>query len=304
MAFQIVTDAHKLTYRENVALAVQQKQSRLAECCTYQPNIKGKQSQVIELLGGSEVIEDGARGEDTPHIEPSMEQVWMTPRQGEWGRLVEREDNLKGLFDYQSYYVQEAAASFQRWKDRLITNAIFGPRRVGPDGAQVNEAFSNPNGSVAVNYVASGAAVNSGLTFSKIVRGLSILGLTEDDTDSDPVFVGYTNRQMENLYEMIQFVSADYRSKMVLDEGTKTVQQFMGIRFVRLRASLLPVSANVRGCPMWVKSGMHYAEAVPMESNADRNPQKKYRVHMYNEMYACATRSEDAKVVRIDCLET
>jgi hypothetical protein len=300
MALEAVTAAHRLTYSENVAMAVQQKRSRFENAFTYQPNLKGRQARVIELFGAESAIIDGESNGDTPHIASRIEDVWCRPRHLEWGKILEKEDEIKAAIDYQSVAVQTGAATIARGKDAIMASAFFGARVVGQDGLTV-EAFSNPGGNVPVNYVKSGGAVNSGLTFDKIVRGQSIMAANEVDIEQDQVFMAITNRQMEDLYTMVQFLSKDYREKTVVDDKERTVISFMGTTFIRWQS--LPITGSNRRCPMWVKSGMHFAEFMPVETKLERNVAKKYRLHPYIETYVGATRSEDAKLVEILCLE-
>jgi hypothetical protein len=304
MAFEPVTAAHRLAYKENVELAVQQKRSRFENYFTYQGNLSGRQMRVLELIGSTEARVDAERGGDTPHIEPRVEDVWLRPRRLDWGRLIEKEDTIKALIDYSAVAVQDGAAAIARGRDRIMAAAFFGPRIVGQDGSQAPEAYSNPNGNVPINYVKSGTAVNSGLTIPKLIRGLSILSAGEVDLEQDTACCAVTNIQMEDLYNSLQFTSKDFRDKAVFDDKERTVLSFMGITFVRWQG--LPTvtgQATQRRIPLWIKSGMHYGPFSELETQLERNVNKNYRLHPYMETWVGATRSEDAKVVEIICSE-
>lgn len=307
MAFEPVTALHRATFKDNFALACQQLQSRLRDYCTFQPDLKGEQARAIQLVAPRTAIIDGERLGDTPHVEGLREDVFIRPRRIEDGFLNEKEDNIKLVTDLTNSDLQGMAAAFERAVDSIIAQAFFGPRFVGKYGATA-EAYSNPNGFVAIDYVKSGAATNSGLTFAKIVRALSLLSRGEVDLERDTICCGYTNLQMEDLYNQAQFVSRDFRreNKLITDDVTKTVISFMGIEFVRIPATLLPTvpgQPTHRRIPLWAKSGMHYGDFMPREVNLDRNPQKKYRLHAYGEQWFGATRSEDVKLVEVRCLE-
>jgi hypothetical protein len=305
MAFEAVTALHRATFQDNFALASQQLRSRLRDYCTFHPDLKGEQSRALQLVAPRTAIIDGERLGDTPAVEGQREDVFIRPRRIEDGFLNEKEDNIKLVTDLTNTDLQAMAAAFERANDAIITSAFFGPRYVGKYG-QTAEAYNNPNGIVAIDYVKSGVATNSGLTFAKIVRGLSLLQKAEVDIEREMVACAYTNMQMEDLYNQVQFTSADYRkeNKLITDDVTKTVISFMGISFVRINA--LPTvsgSPTHRRVPLWVKSGMHYGQFMPREVNLDRNPQKKYRLHAYGEEWFGATRSEDVKLVEIRCIE-
>lgn len=304
MAQEAITAAHRLTYQSNVDLAAQQKTAKFPDKFTFQPNMSGRQAKVIDLFGADEPIINGPRGGDTPHIEPKVDQVWMAPTQIEWGRLIEKEDAIKTVIALQSPYVQNGAASMARGKDNICVDAFFAPRIVGQDGTST-EAFSADTAInlVPVNYVpAGGAPANSGLTFGKIAKARTLLVKNEVDIESEELFCGIAADEEENLWNQTKYLSKDYRDKTVVDDTSKKVISFMGIEFVRFqRVKFVDGSSTIHRIPLWCKSGMHYGEFSPLETTIERNPQKKYRLHPYMELWAGATRSEDVKVVDIRC---
>jgi hypothetical protein len=308
MAMEPVTALYRAAFKDNFTLACQQLRSRLMPTFTFQPDLKGEQSRALQLVAARTAIIDGERLGDTPAVEGMREDVFCRPRRIEDGFLNEKEDNLKLVTDLTSTDLQGMAAAIERAKDQIMVSALFGPRLVGKYGATV-EAYNNPNGIVPHDYVKSGAPTASGLTFPKMVRGLSLLARGEVDIERDPIFCAYTNVQMEDLYTQVQFTSSDFRreSRLVVDEVTRTVQSFMGVTFVRLSSlTTLPTVTGQparRRIPLYAKSGMHYGDFMPVETSLDRNPQKKFRLHAYAEGWFGATRSEDVKLVEIQCNE-
>jgi hypothetical protein len=300
-----ITQTHRLTFQNNVALAIQQLQSAYRDAFTFQPNLKGRQAQVLELVGPSEAIIDGARGGDTPHIEPQLEDVYMRPRRIEWGRLVEKADEIKNPLDVGSKYMQEAGGAVNRAEDRIYRSAFFGNRLVGMDG-QTSQAMTLAAGFnlVPINYVNSGAAANSGLTYEKIVWGLALLAGNQVDMEREQFFMSVTRVQEANLYNMREFINADWTKTLVVDEGNKRIKSFMGVSFLRDQSLGTNGTAGQRRCPLWAKSGMHRGEFSPLDTKMERNAGKSYRVHLYLEEFVGASRSEDGKVVAIDCLES
>lgn len=304
MGFSPITDAQRVGYQENVTLALQQKRSRYRDYFTYQPNLKGRVALAIELIGSEEAIIDGARGGDTPAIEGSLEDTWMKPRQLEWGKLVEKEDQVKNMTDYTSTYVQTGAAAIARGEDSILRQSFFGPRLIGQDGTSSEAlALTADFNLVPINYVANGAAANSGITIEKLNYGLTLLAQNEVDMERDSIAMAIGAKQENQLYNLLQYTSKDYRDKAVLDTERQRVASFGPITFVRDQKLPTNGTAKQRRCPLWVKSGMHYAEFDPLETNIDRNPQKKFRVQAYMEEWFGATRGENGKVIYIDCLE-
>lgn len=303
MAFEAITSAHRLTYQENVILTAQQLRPTLVPAFTFQPNMSGREAKAIDIFAADEAIIDGPRGGDTPHIEPRVEQVWMKPRQIEWGRVIEKEDTIKAAIDLQSTYVKSGAGAIVRGRENICAEAFFGPRLVGQDGTQTAAYSADENVNlVPVNYVSSGTPANSGLTFDKLAQAFTLLVGNEVEVEMEEIYIAVTRFEEKNLYEQVQFLSKDYREKTVVDDKSKRIQSFLGINFLRFqRLPLVSGSTTIRRVPLWCKSGMHFGEFSPLETSLERNPQKKYRLHPFMETWCGATRSEDYKVIDIRC---
>ena len=305
MAFEPFPQLYRSTFEDNVQLACQQQRSRLRDYCTFHPGLKGREARILQLAAPRTAIRNGVRGGPTPRVQGQLEDVWITPEQLEDGYTEEKEDNLKLVTSLSNVNLQAHAAAFERGVDQIIAEAWFSARRVGDRGLTL-EAYSNPNGFVAHDYVKTGAPTASGLTFQKIVRGISLLGLSEQDLERETIACAITNFQMEDLYNQTQFLSADFTNRLKVDSVAKTVVSFMGIDFIRVPASMIP---SVPGQPqrrrnsLWMKSGLHYGEFEPLKTSIDRDPGQKYRPVAYGEMWFGTTRSEDVKVVEIRCEE-
>lgn len=299
-----ITAAHRTTFQSNVALAVQQLRSAYRAAFTFQPNLKGRQTQLIELVGPSEAIIDGPRGGDTPHIEPSVEDVYMRPRRIQWGRLIEPEDEIKNPLDVGSKYMQEAGGAVNRAEDKIMRGAFFGSRLVGQDGSVSQPMTLTANFNlVPVNYVRTGAAANSGLTYEKIVWALALLAGNQVDMERDEFFMPLTKVQEADLYNMREFINSDWTDRLVVDEGNKRIKSFMGVTFLRDQSLGTNGTNGVRRCPLFAKSGMHFGEFMPLDTKLERNSSKNYQMHPYLEEWVGATRSEDGKVIAVDCAE-
>ncbi len=304
MAFEPIPAMYRATFQDNVILACQQTRSRLLDYCTFHPNLKGDMARAIQIVAARTARRNSPRGAATPRIEGRLEEVYVTPEKLDDGFLEEKEDDIKLVTDLLNPNLQAMAAAHERGKDAIIAEAWFGPRRTGKNGLVI-EAYNNPNGIVAHDYVPIGSATASRLTFDKIVRAISLLSISEADLMRDKAVMAITNQQMEDLYRMVQYTSADYRSKMVLDKLTETVVSFMGVEFVRLPASLIPTitTATRRRNPLWLKSGLHYGEFHPLQTTIDRDPTSNFNIQAYSVQFFGATRSEDVKVVEVHCNE-
>ncbi|HXF45754.1 MAG TPA: phage capsid protein [Burkholderiaceae bacterium] len=290
-----ITDAHKLAYVKNVELAVQQTKSKFEQAFTYQDSLKGRVACMLELIGATEAILDGARGGDTPNIDATIEPVWCKPRQIEWGKLIEKEDAIKALTDYQSQFVQAGAAAIVRGRDKIFAQAIFGNRLIGQDAA--TEAAYDPTNKVVAVDVGAGSA--TGMNLAKIERAKRYLRAFEVNFDAEELWGALNAQQMEELYyDIIANATTPQGKTAVLDATTKIVHAVAGINFVH--SEQLPAhDGSTYAAAIWCKSGMYYGDFDPLKVSAEPNPAKKYRIHPYMENWFGATRAEDKKVIKI-----
>lgn len=291
---QEIQTMHKLTYAENVRLAVQQRTSRFEMGFTYSPDLKGRQTQLIELIGATEAILDAPRGGDTPNIDNLMEQVWCTPRPIEWGKVIEKEDAIKALTNYQSQFVQNGAIAITRGRDKIFSQAIFGDRKVGQDGTIV-QAWNSTNRVVAADVGSTGA---TGMNLAKIQRAKRLLRAQYVELDMEELWGPLNAQEMEELYNDIINASTEVRRVAVLEDDKKMVHSVAGVNFVHYEG-MADYDANTYTSAIWCKSGMYYGDFDPLAIDVGRNPAKKYRPHPYMENWFGASRTEDEKVIKI-----
>ena len=313
MAGGPVSDTFKLAYQRYVELAVQQKKSRFEMGFSYKPDLRGRAIQILDLVEPTTAIVNGVRGGDTPNIATNHQPVWIQPIQIEWGTLIEPEDEIKAFTDYESPYIQNAAAALVRARDNVFANALSGPRLVGVDSAtSANYAVpeTTVTNGIVLNTVGSiDGATPSGMNIRKLQRAKRILKQRYVETDYEELWWCGNAQQMEELFNDIITINTDERKMAYLDEDKRTVQRVAGVNCVSYES--LPLPATVTGIAnfagdttdylsmFWCKSGMHYGDFYPLTTTADRNPQKKYRINPYLENWFGATRSEDAKMVLI-----
>lgn len=288
-----ITDAHKLTYQNNVALAVQQKKSRFEMGFTYQANLKGRQAQMIELIGSTTAIIDGNRGGDTPNIDNQIEPVWCVPHQIEWGKLIEKEDAIKALTDYQSPFTQAGAAAIVRGRDSVFASALFADRKIGQDGATTSSYDTTSK--VVLNTVGA----STGMNLAKIQRAKRLLRAFYVDLDMEELWGALNAQQMEELINDIIANAAHPEAKRAeIDRDLGLVYSVGGVNFVSYEGMGDYDGSNYLSA-IWCKSTMVYGDFSPLETRAEPNPAKKYRLHPYMENWWGATRQEDKKVIKL-----
>lgn len=297
-----ISDAHKLTYSSNVALAVQQKRSRIDMGFSYQSGLSGRQSTIIELIGSASAVVDLGRKADTPDIDNAIEPVWINPRQLAWGKLIEKEDAIKALTDYQSAFVQAGAAGMVRGKDVILSQAVFGSRKIGADGTTVS-AWAGQTVGVGVGASATDDTTATGMNVRKLLRARRYLQAAQVDTGMEELFFSGNSQQTEELFRDLTFVSRDYRGSDNQPLNTPDQpQQILSITILPSNdgsAAFTNYDGSTYTAALWCKSALYWGEFDPLTVAVPLRPDKMNRPHPQMEQWLGACRSEDAKVVKI-----
>ncbi|MDN3278786.1 phage capsid protein [Frankia sp. RB7] len=295
-----ITDAHKLTYQNNVMLAVQQKRSRLDMGFSYQAGLSGRQSTMVELIGSASAVVDLGRKADTPDIDNSIEPVWITPRQLAWGKLIEKEDAIKALTDYQGPFTQAGAAAMVRGKDTILSQAMFGSRKIGADGTTVS-AWAGQTVTVGVGASSTDDTTATGMNVRKLLRGRRLMQSGQVITGDEELYFSGNAQQTEELFRDLTFVSHDYRNGKPLDSPDEP-QRILNITIMPPNdgsAAFADYDGSTFTAALFCKSGMYWGEFDPLTVNVPLRADKMMRPHPQMEQWLGAARSEDIKVVKI-----
>ena len=294
-----ITDAHKLTYQQNVMLAVQQIRSKLEPGFTFHPGLKGRIANMLELIGSTTAVLDLPRKADTPDIDNQVEPVWCSPRQMVWGKIIEKEDAIKALTDYQSPFVQAGAAAIQRAFDTILRDSVFGSRKIGQDGTTV-QAYDNTGKLVTVGIGSADDVTATGMNVKKILRARRLLQAQQVDIGNERMFLATNAQGIEELFRDLTYISADYRNKKVLDEPENLpILNVTVLPPIDGSAAFADFDGTTFRAALWCQSGMHYGDFDPLRTDVPLNPAKLNRPHPQMERWVGATRSEDAKVIEI-----
>lgn len=289
-----VTDAHRIIYRDNVTQAIQEHRRQFDEYFTYVDGLAGKQVMVTDIMGPMEARLDAPEGGDTPDIDSTHEPVWIKPRRIDWGKIIKKEDQIKALTDFKSQYVSGGANAYIRRHNQILADALFGSRLIGNEVPSI----SAWNGrTVPVDLVLAGTP--AGMSVKKILNAMQLMETDDITVEEEQLALALDPQENENLFNDVTYISRDYRKEAQLDEMANRVTSIFGIPVITTKRLTDFVAGTTSTAALFCRSGVHWGPFMALDIKSQENPAKQYREHPYLEAWEGATRSEDAKVVKI-----
>jgi hypothetical protein len=274
---------------------LQQKVSKLREFVSVD-SVRGKEKS-FNQMAAVEMTRITSRAADTNIQDVALAKRWLRPYPYEHATLFDEWDAeyLGEVSLPQSETVSNHAMAYMRTCDKVIIDAALGSAYTGETG--VTPTALPAGQKVAVDYVETGVAANSGLTIAKLRQAAYLLNEAEVD-DSDPRIIVVSAKQIQDLLRTTEVTSADYNSVKALVQGQ--LDTFMGFKFRRVASSLLPYNAGtgVRTCFAYVRSGLKLADAG-RKVHVDIRADKSHALQIRTVASLGATRMEEKKVVEV-----
>jgi len=270
---------------------VQQKNSKLKEYVTID-SIEGKEKSYnqIDTTSMTQITD---RSRDTRISDQAMAKRWIRPQQYDCAKLVDEWDEqlLGEVVLPTSPIIQSHAAAYGRTCDTIIIGALGGTAFTGATGTTQTVLPSTQK--VAVNYVETGTAANSGLTIAKLRAAKFLFDSNDVDEEEERIIV-VSAKQLQDLLRTIEVTSQDYNSVRALVDGS--LNTFMGFKF--RRTQLLPKTSTVRSVYAYVKSGVILAERG-LKTHMDIRTDLSHSLQIRSVASLAAVRMEEKKVVEI-----
>jgi len=149
---------------------------------------------------------------------------------------------------------------------------------------------------VAVDYVQSGSAANSGLTLAKLAKAKYILDKNEVDAEGR-YFVHSAKQLNDLLVNVIEIKSSDYNNVKSLVDGK--VNMFLGFEFVMTELLTLDTSTDVRTCIAYQKDGLALGIGMEKSAKIDILATQNHSVQIRTVLMIGATRKEEERVVLV-----
>jgi hypothetical protein len=276
---------------------LQQTDSRL-QAAVERSDFTGERKK-FNLVSAFESSEITTRLEDTPVVEFAGSEYWMYQTPCHVPTWFDKYDDhfLGQVVKPTSDTVRGHAHALNRKIDDVIISAFFGTRYIGAAGT-TTDAFPSAN-DVAVDYVESGTAANSGLTIGKLRRASR--KLNEAEVPATDRFIALTASELENLLRTTEVTNADYAAVKALVNGS--IDTFMGFKFIPCERLPIVTATDVTSVPVWHKSGVKLAVG---ERGTSMNvvPTKNDALLIRSHMMRGAVRTQNNLVVRIFCDRT
>ena len=296
MSFQITT-AFVEQYKDNVQLLVQQKGSRLRGSVTTM-DVTGRNA-FVEQIGATNAVLRTSRHGDSPLVSTPHERRRLSLADYEWGDLVDKPDMVRTLIDPTNSYSINASWAMGRAIDDVIIASANATASTGQTGSGTQTFPTSQQ--IAVDFVESGSATNSGLTVAKLRDIRRVFG--ENDLDeSETLHIIVAQQQITDLLRDDEVTSADFNTVRALVNGE--INQYLGLTFHRTQRLSLNSGTDVRTCFAWAQSGIMLGIGEDVTARIAERSDKAFSTYVFYRMSIGAVRLEEEKVVSILCDES
>lgn len=303
MADDGLTGLFVTQFKTRLEMRLQQKQSFLRSKCEEGYHAGAKMAAPLNLLSAVQMRSPEGRFAPKVNIPATYQRRWVLPIDKEADQYVDNFDMLKTPIDPKSKLVDGIASAVARAYDDEIIRAATADAVIGTDANSLSvETFDTTNFRVVDTF---GASASVGLTVAKLNEARRILERyhNTDELNASGAVLVIGSAQHADLRNQAQVTSTDFNQQGgILENGI--VKRFMGFDIV-VSERLIVYAANVRGCLLWVKSGMYLGmwqdikTQVFQRPDLSSNPWDISTVASYG-----ATRTENGKVIQIGCADT
>jgi len=176
-------------------------------------------------------------------------------------------------------------------------------RPITTAGRYVLEAGDAEGIDVAVDYVDSGSAVDSGITLAKLKAVRFTMQRLEAIGQNEILNCYITSSQAEQLLGIDEIINSDYAVRKALAEGS--VVTFMGFRFIQIERLL---GAGTSGDPRQVivarQDSLRFGTLDGgLQANTWRDTGKKMAPYIYVKLWMDATRMRGETTAKVNCLD-
>jgi hypothetical protein len=288
------------SYSTVLELLLQQEQSKLRMHVDARQYV-GKAASPVQQIGVVEFKQPAGRYSPLVPEIPQYTRRWIFPNDRDIDILVDTFDELRTIVDPKGGINQAVMAAGNRFFDDLIIAAALGSASTGVDtGSLSTETFDATNALVADTF---GASASTGMTYPKLVEAWRIMRFRQVNLDAEPPCVIIASQQESDLKKQAEVINRDFNDRPVVEEGRVTrLAGFDVVVSERLNSS---ASTTLRNCFAFVRSGLHLGIWRDMQTKVDnRVDLTSHPWQLYAMISAGATRTQQFKVIQINCADT
>ena len=283
---QFITEAFAQQFADNFVQVAQQKLSRFQPLVRSEPNIVGI-SKTVNRLGQRTAQRRLIRHSDTPLNDQPHSTRFIDLFDWEDGDMLDDQDKVRMLVDPKSEYVAAMVQGLNRAKDDVVIAAAVGNARATSGNVALTAGQKIANGAV-------------GLTKAKIIQTKQIFRAAEaDEFVGEELYFTYGSKQLNDILTDTTLTNQDFVLLRLLQEGNIN-QKWAG--FMWIPSERLPIAATIRSLFAWCKSGITLGYAEEIMTRVGEDPGKSFNVRIYAKMSIGAVRTEEEKVVQVDCV--
>lgn len=299
MSLTQLPEHYQTDFGDNWTHLLQQRESVL-ENNVSRFKVNGKE-RTFSQLGKSKMRLITTRNGKTVPSNTAMAKRWLRPKGYDEVTYIDEFDDvaLGELPAPESEHVVSHTMAAKRTIDEVVIAAMEGDNYIGEDGTT---AVAMPAGQqIAVNYVKTGSAVNSGLTLAKVLKGTQLM-----DSNEVPLGNRFWVISAQQNYDLLNDVdeakNADYGSVATVVDGI--VRKLGGFMFLMTELLTLDSSTDVRTTIAFHKDyvclGFGEEQKVKISIRDDLNE----TIQVRTKMLLGATRKEEEGVILCFCDES
>lgn len=296
-------DLFTVQFNTMLRMNLQQRSSMLRGKVEEGSHQGAKMASPLNLLGAMQMRTPNGRFAPKTNIPGSYQRRWVMPIDKEGDQYVDSFDQLKTPIDPKSQLITRAAAAVARAYDDALIEAAVANATIGVDaGSLSTEAFDTTNHRVAVDF---GASASVGLTVAKLNEARRIMekyhNAEELNAGLGTLVIG--SQQHADLRNQALVTSNEFnKNGGILVDGQVT--RYMGFNVCQSERLAIP-SANVRGCLVFVKSGLYLGVWQDLTTKVFQRPDLSGNPWDISTVASFgATRTEAGKVIQILCADT
>lgn len=274
-----IPEQYKIKYADAWAAVVQQENERFAGCGMLRSDWVEKQ-YVDTDLEKTEWTENNARFGETNAGEVTGGNRSGFKRKADVAKKFDQWDEkfLSAIGLPQGETIQNFKRGWNRMKDQFFIDAATGDALGGPHPHTTTVAFPTAN-IVAVDYVASGGAANSGLTINKLLQVKRLANDADIDLDQEKLYLALSGKEIQDLQVYASTNFSDFYAQVVgkwLQDQKSTL-----LGFTPIITNKLPLSATTdyRTCVAFTDRAMCVAP-VDYRTHIDILPKDRHALQI------------------------